>query len=58
MARWIPIGDRVYLQRGNHDLRTLRKQYKAYKAKYSGTMTFERWLVFSGKVYVSKKGQR
>lgn len=51
-TRTITTANGAYMIRGNWSVKELQAQYAAFVEKFKSQMTFDRWLVERGKVYV------
>ncbi len=52
MKRTITTENGTYMIRGNWSEKELRTQYASFVEKYRSAMTFDRWMVERGKVYI------
>lgn len=55
MSRTIRTALGTYLIRGSYTVRDLRRLYESYCHKYGAHLSFDRWLVERGKVYLRVK---
>jgi hypothetical protein len=52
-GQYLYVDEHKYLQRGSQTPEELKQKWEALKAKSSNTkLTFENWLIQSGKVYL------